>query len=555
MRRISRGFTIIELLVVVAVIGILATITLIGFNRYQADTRDSQRSSQVTIISEALERYYEKNGEYPSCPSLTGTASDVTSTVLTGLEAKTLVSPQDPNGEDNSIKCQDLLTSDPDVFAYVGDGSTACTTGDACLSYTLKYKEESTGTIKTIASRHTTNLCTSGDITDLAASTYSFSQVNLTWTTIGGATSYNVQWHLNTNDFTTPTGSTTSTSSSKSVTGLTLGSLYYFRVQPATTSQVCNWSNVASATTYTLDTPAPTTVPDPALPASQIKTTWSSVPNATSYSVQYSTSSAVNGSGDFTTSPTTVTSASPHTITGLGAGATRYVHVKSVAAGYTSGWSAAQSATTTVPVPTGLACTTASTTSINASWNTVSVANTYKLDYDDNSDFSSLTGTYTITAPTVTQAITGLTPGKTYYCRVYALVGTVSSDASASASATTTISAPTGVSVSANDTGSVRAYSAGDWIQWNDSPASGNWYYAWGTASGSCASGTTRQFRFGANYTSPTTFLGWTGWETTTTKYRVSPSSGYGVRFHVEARCVGSNATSSTSSDSSGYVY
>ena len=84
MRR-ARGFTIIEILIVVGIIGILATIGFIGFGRYQADTRDSERSSKATIIIEALEKYYDKNGEYPSCGALTGDPQTVITDVLPGL--------------------------------------------------------------------------------------------------------------------------------------------------------------------------------------------------------------------------------------------------------------------------------------------------------------------------------------------------------------------------------------------------------------------------------------------------------------------------------------
>lgn len=356
MRSINRGFTIIELLVVVAVIGILATITLIGFNRYQANTRDTERSSQATIITEALERYYDKNGEYPSCSTMTNpTGTNVINNALTGTDPKVLVTPQAATNKTNSIDICTTLTagSTTDSFAYVGDGSSVCSTGNACLSYTFQYKEEATNTIKSIKSRRSTSILTSGDITNLTATTYSFSQVNLAWGAIGGASSYNVQWHLNTNDFTTPTGTKTATGSSTPVTGLSLGSLYFFRIQPVAGTETGNWSNIASATTYTLDTPSATAVPDPAAPNSQIKVTWGNVTNATSYSLQYSSSSAVNGTtGDFTTSPTTLTTSSPYTLSGLGTGVTRYFHVKAVASGFTSGWSATTSATTSVPAPT-----------------------------------------------------------------------------------------------------------------------------------------------------------------------------------------------------------
>src|SRR5690606_34018491 len=109
--------------------------------------RDAQRVAKATVISEALEKYYLKHGEYPSCPALTDSPAVVTGDggALEALDAATLVTPQAGNTE-NSIACTDLTSlSDSDIFAYVGDGSVDCLSGASCLTYTLKYKNEVTG--------------------------------------------------------------------------------------------------------------------------------------------------------------------------------------------------------------------------------------------------------------------------------------------------------------------------------------------------------------------------------------------------------------------------
>lgn len=70
MKQTSRGFTIVELLVVIVVIGILVSVTVVAFTGVQKRARDSQRLSDVAVIVKALELYKLAKGEYP--PVLTG---------------------------------------------------------------------------------------------------------------------------------------------------------------------------------------------------------------------------------------------------------------------------------------------------------------------------------------------------------------------------------------------------------------------------------------------------------------------------------------------------
>jgi type II secretion system protein G len=62
------GFTLLELLAVITIIGVLATLALFGVNDSLKRGRDSRRISDLQSIRAALEQYYLDNGTYPASP-------------------------------------------------------------------------------------------------------------------------------------------------------------------------------------------------------------------------------------------------------------------------------------------------------------------------------------------------------------------------------------------------------------------------------------------------------------------------------------------------------
>lgn len=63
--RKPRGFTIVELLIVIVVLGILAAITIVAYSGIQQRARDSQRQNDMSELTKVLELYYTDNGRYP----------------------------------------------------------------------------------------------------------------------------------------------------------------------------------------------------------------------------------------------------------------------------------------------------------------------------------------------------------------------------------------------------------------------------------------------------------------------------------------------------------
>ncbi len=59
-----RGFTLIELMIVVAIVGILATIAYPSYQRYVADARRADAQTNLQQLAQFMERYYTSNGRY-----------------------------------------------------------------------------------------------------------------------------------------------------------------------------------------------------------------------------------------------------------------------------------------------------------------------------------------------------------------------------------------------------------------------------------------------------------------------------------------------------------
>lgn len=70
----KRGFTLLELLIVIAIIGILISIGVVSYSAAQKKSRDSRRTADVKAIQNAWEQYYADNdGSYPSSCAISST--------------------------------------------------------------------------------------------------------------------------------------------------------------------------------------------------------------------------------------------------------------------------------------------------------------------------------------------------------------------------------------------------------------------------------------------------------------------------------------------------
>lgn len=316
------GFTLIELIVVIVIIAILATLTTLGTNRYMMTGRDAQRQANVTTISESLEKYYDKNGEYPSCADLSGSTSSVATSVLGNIDPSALVAPSSSSDETTSIKCGVPLTvNGEDFFEYVGDGSIECTSGGACLVYQIKYKEESSGTIATVSSRRMAIIDSSGTITASAGSA-TYTTTPISWNSLSNATGYTVQRDTSSsfNSGNLTERSVNAPSTSYLFNDIGPGTTYYYRVRAIASNGISQWSNTVSRATPSL--PVPTLTNTQNLP-DRVTESWNSIANMTSYTIQRSSTS------DFSSGVNTDTGTfTSKTYSDTPIGSTRYYRVR-----------------------------------------------------------------------------------------------------------------------------------------------------------------------------------------------------------------------------------
>jgi type II secretion system protein G len=147
------GFTIVELLIVIVVIGVLATLVINSFSGAQVKARDADRINDVAAIKKALERYYSENGTYPNSDQV----KDIT------FRKNTLKLADDATRTPNS---SNLLTycwsATPSQYCYVAGGRPNppggdCTGGtdpsETCKWYTISYRlEKDPGTMLNVPS-------------------------------------------------------------------------------------------------------------------------------------------------------------------------------------------------------------------------------------------------------------------------------------------------------------------------------------------------------------------------------------------------------------------
>lgn len=124
----EKGFTLVELLVVISIITALSAIAIVVFTNINKNARDAKRQSDLKTIQSGLEQYHADQGVYPATlPAVGNSLTDGGSRIYLNKI------PGDPIG------------SQPYLYRALPAG---CTT--ACSSYCLYGKMENTSSLLSI---------------------------------------------------------------------------------------------------------------------------------------------------------------------------------------------------------------------------------------------------------------------------------------------------------------------------------------------------------------------------------------------------------------------
>jgi type II secretion system protein G len=143
------GFTIVELLIVIIVIGILAALVLVTFTGVQQKARNTERSTDVKAIASHLEVYNAQQGYYPTSGQLTANDGSVATWVGSNLKGLDKEALRDPKG---SVYYLNAGNADAQHYGYVPlPANCDNSAGNECASFTLTYLPEG-GAVTTVNS-------------------------------------------------------------------------------------------------------------------------------------------------------------------------------------------------------------------------------------------------------------------------------------------------------------------------------------------------------------------------------------------------------------------
>jgi len=169
-----RGFTIIELVIVIVIMGLLLVLSFANFDNSQVNSRDTERTIDIETLALQLDAYYIAGtdgvtamGKYPSTVDLIGHET----TILRDLDTKSITAPGETRtssltaATNNSQTIAGVLPQPVNnsyvsnyeyIYQPIATDGTLCTdsTTQECRKFNLYYKTEADSVVHLVTSKN-----------------------------------------------------------------------------------------------------------------------------------------------------------------------------------------------------------------------------------------------------------------------------------------------------------------------------------------------------------------------------------------------------------------
>lgn len=160
----NRGFTIIELVIAISIIGILLVLGVANLNGSQANARDAERKADAETLVLHLDAYYDSGadnststGKYPSTAFITTTTN--IKKYLRDIDTKSLTPPGITNPLLSFKGAINASAQTPTKDEYIyqplkSDGSICNLETQECRKFIIYYRTEVDNTVHTVTGKN-----------------------------------------------------------------------------------------------------------------------------------------------------------------------------------------------------------------------------------------------------------------------------------------------------------------------------------------------------------------------------------------------------------------